>query len=58
MEIKAERTLFRVGEDSFAITLPKEWIRHHLLQHGDRVNVVAGDKIVISAKADEKDEKS
>jgi len=50
MQIKGERTLFKVGEDSFAITLPKAWILYKQLKHGDVVEVIVNDDIVIRTK--------
>jgi len=47
MPLVVERTLFRVGEDSFAVTLPKEWIRRQSLRHGDRVEVTVDGDIII-----------
>jgi len=49
MQIKVERTLLRVGEDSFAVTLPKAWISYKQLKHGDAVEVIVNDDIIISA---------
>ena len=51
MQIKVERMLFRVGEDSFAVTLPKAWISYQRLKHGDAVEITADEDIVIRAKA-------
>ena len=50
MRIKAERTLFRVGEDSYAVTLPKAWISYKHLKHGDAVEIIVNDDITIRAK--------
>ena len=50
MQIKAERTLFKVGEDSFAVTLPKAWISYKQLKHGDAVEIIVNDDIIIRAK--------
>jgi antitoxin component of MazEF toxin-antitoxin module len=49
MQIKVERTLLRVGEDSFAVTLPKAWISYKQLKHGDVVEVTVNDDIIIRA---------
>jgi len=49
MQIKVERTLLRVGEDSFAVTLPKAWISYKQLKHGDAVEVIVNDDIIIRA---------
>ncbi len=50
MQIKAERTLFKVGEDSFAVTLPKAWISYKQLHHGDTVEIIVNDDIIIRVK--------
>ena len=50
MQIKAERTLFKVGEDSFAVTLPKAWISYKQLKHGDAVEIIVNDDVIIRAK--------
>ena len=50
MPIKTERTLFRVGEDSFAVTLPKAWVIYNGLKHGDEVEVIANEDVIIRIK--------
>ncbi len=50
MQIKVERTLLKVGEDSFAVTLPKAWISYKHLKHGDVVEIIVNDDITIRAK--------
>ncbi len=50
MQIKVERTLLKVGEDSFAVTLPKAWISYKQLKHGDVVEIIVNDDITIRAK--------
>lgn len=50
MQIKVERTLIKVGEDSFAVTLPKAWISYKQLKHGDVVEVIVNDDVVIRTK--------
>jgi len=47
MQINVERRLFRVGEDSFAVTLPKAWVRRYSLNRGDIVQVIANDDIIV-----------
>lgn len=47
MPILVERTLFKIGEGGFAITLPKAWIRYNKLKAGDKVEVVANGEIVV-----------
>ncbi|MDD2672505.1 MAG: AbrB/MazE/SpoVT family DNA-binding domain-containing protein [Candidatus Omnitrophica bacterium] len=55
MQIKVERTLLKVGEDSFAVTLPKAWISYKQLKHGDVVEIIVNDDITIRAKAELKE---
>jgi antitoxin component of MazEF toxin-antitoxin module len=50
MPIKVERTILRVGENSFAVTLPKAWIAYKQLKHGDAVEIIVNDDITIRAK--------
>jgi bifunctional DNA-binding transcriptional regulator/antitoxin component of YhaV-PrlF toxin-antitoxin module len=50
MQIKSERTIFRVGEDSFAITLPKAWISYKQLKHGDVLEVIVNEEVIIRAR--------
>jgi antitoxin component of MazEF toxin-antitoxin module len=50
MPIKVERILFRVGEGSLAVTLPKTWVIYHRLQPGDMVEVIVNDGVHIRAK--------
>ena len=50
MPIRVERALLKVGEDSFAVTLPKAWISYKQLKHGDIVEVIVNDDIIIRAR--------
>ncbi len=50
MPIKVERILFRVGEGSLAVTLPKAWIIYNRLKAGDRVEVIVNDGVTIHIK--------
>ncbi len=52
MPIKMERTLFKVGDDSYAITLPKAWVTTKQLKHGDMLDLLIDDDVVIRAKPD------
>jgi len=45
MPIKVERTLFKIGEGGFAVTLPKAWIRYYQLKPGDKVEIIANDNL-------------
>ena len=50
MPIKVERILFRVGEGSLAVTLPKAWVIYNRLKAGDRVEVIVNDGVLIRVK--------
>ena len=50
MPIKVERILFRVGEVSLAVTLPKAWVTYNNLKPGDTVEVIADDGVLIRIK--------
>ena len=47
MPIKVERILFRVGEVSLAVTLPRAWVTYNNLKPGDTVEVSADDVVLI-----------
>lgn len=51
MPIKVERTLFKIGEGGFAVTLPKAWVRFYQLEPGDKVEIIANDDLIIRVKA-------
>jgi antitoxin component of MazEF toxin-antitoxin module len=50
MPIKVERILFRVGEGSLAVTLPKAWVVYNRLKPGDRVEVIVDDAVTVQIK--------
>lgn len=50
MPILVERTLFKIGEGGFAITLPKAWVRYNRLKPGDKVEVVADGELIVRIK--------
>jgi len=60
MPIKVQRVLFRVGEVSLAVTLPRAWVAYNNLQPGDVVEIIANDEVLICIKkeptADDKTE--
>ena len=56
MPILVERILFRVGEGSLAVTLPKTWVTYHNLQPGDTVEVIVNDGVHIRVKKDPRTE--
>jgi len=50
MPIKVERILFRIGEGSLAVTLPKPWVIYNRLKPGDTVEVIVNDGVLIRVK--------
>jgi len=49
LSIEVERAIFRIGNGSFAVTLPIGWVRHHRLVPGDKVEIIADDELRIRA---------
>lgn len=50
MPIKVERILFRVGEGSLAVTLPKAWVVYNHLRPGDVVEMIVNDDVTVHIK--------
>ena len=50
MPIQVERIVFRVGEGSLAVTLPKAWVTYNHLKPGDTVEVIVNDGVLIRIK--------
>ena len=50
MPIKVERILFRIGEGSLAVTLPKAWVIYNHLQPGDTVEIIVNDGVTVRVK--------
>ena len=50
MPILVERILFRVGEGSLAVTLPKAWVIYNRLKPGDTVEVIVNDGVTVRVK--------
>ena len=57
MPIKVERILFRIGEGSLAVTLPKAWVIYNHLKPGDRVEVIVNDDVTVHIKKKPETEK-
>ena len=57
MPIKVERILFRIGEGSLAVTLPKAWVIYNRLKPGDRVEVIVNDDVTVHIKKSPETEK-
>jgi len=59
MPIKVERILFKVGEGSLAVTLPKAWVVYNRLKAGDVVEIIVDGGVLIRVKEEpEKADKS
>jgi len=50
MPIKVERILFRIGEGSLAVTLPKAWVIYNRLKPGDQVEIIVNDGVTVHIK--------
>jgi phosphate uptake regulator len=50
MPIKVERILFRIGEGSLGVTLPKAWVIYNHLKPGDTVEVIVNDGVLVRVK--------
>ena len=50
MPILVERKLFRIGEGSLAVTLPKAWVIYNRLKPGDTVEVIVNDGVTVHIK--------
>jgi len=44
---KEIRKIIRVGETSFAVILPRAWLRYFDLDQNDRVEVISNSHIII-----------
>jgi len=53
MPIKVYRGLFRVGEYSLAVILPKPWVDYYNLKPGDTVEIIADDDVTIRIEKEE-----
>ena len=47
MPISVERTLFRIGNGGFAITVPKAWVRYRKLRPGDKLEIIADEDLIV-----------
>ena len=47
MPIREERTIYRVGKSSLAITLPQNWLKYFGLTAGDTVEVTGNGHLTI-----------
>jgi len=44
---KSTRKIIRIGDSSFAVILPRAWLRYHDLKYGDSVEVVSNGSVKI-----------
>ena len=51
MPHEEKRKIIKVGETSYAVILPKSWLRYYKLENGDYVKVISDSNIVIEPKA-------
>lgn len=54
MPIIEERTIYQSSKSSFAITLPRGWLKYLKLKAGDKVEVEANGELVIRPKKQRK----
>lgn len=47
MPHEEERRIIKAGETSFAVILPKAWLRFYGLKNGDRVKVISDEIVTI-----------
>jgi len=50
MPHKNTRKIIRIGKTSFAVIIPRAWLRHNNLGYGDEMDVVTNGKIIIQKK--------
>jgi len=41
------RKVIRLGQNGFVISLPVGWVRYHNLKAGDRLEVIANEKLTV-----------
>lgn len=47
MAHRNNRKIIRIGDTSFAVIIPKAWIRYNNLEYGDNLEVISNGKIII-----------
>lgn len=47
MPTKEIRKIIRIGNTSFAVILPRAWLRYYNLKYGDHVEVISNGSIKI-----------
>lgn len=43
---KTKRTIIRVGTTSFAVILPRSWLRYYDLGYGDELEVISSGAVI------------
>lgn len=50
---KEKRKIIKIGETSFAVILPKSWLRYYGLNEKDHVEVISNSRIIIEPLKEE-----
>ena len=50
MPHKNTRKIIRIGKTSFAVIIPRAWLRYNNLGYGDELDVVTNGKIIIQKR--------
>jgi len=50
MGTKCTRKIIRIGTSSFAVIIPRDWLRYNNLTNGDKVDVLTNGSIEIKQK--------
>lgn len=58
MPIFEERTIYRVGKSSLAITLPQNWLKYFGLGAGDTVEITGNGDLTIHPRNRQENEKA
>ena len=43
MGFEFNRKIIRVGNSSFGVIIPREWLRYYNLKYGDKVKIISND---------------
>jgi len=47
MPHKQNRKIIRIGKTSFAVIIPRAWLRYNNLGYGDELDVITNGKVII-----------
>lgn len=47
MPHKQKRKIIKIGDTSFAVIIPKAWLRYYNIKYGDRVDVISNGTVEI-----------